>query len=164
MIDYPVLRSAIVSRIKSALGIPVILGDQTGKLPPYPFVTYKMTSPYLETSQHGTEGVEDTEDGIKRTRKKHVEVVFSFTAHSKNSDEAYQKCYEIVEYFDFAGRDSLRESGIVVVGLSNVQSRDVFLTIDYERRVGLDVRFRVIDRSEMLDDYIETAEITNQGG
>ena len=165
MIDYAALRSAIVRPLAAALGIPVILSDQTGQIPPYPFVTYKMTSPYLETSVHGAESVRDAPDGIKVLQEKVVEVVFSFTVHSKDADEAYQLCYALVEYFDFAGRDALRDAGITVVGISNVQNRDVFLTIEYERRVGCDVRFRVVNRSEMtptaeVGDYIETADIT----
>ncbi|ALS27193.1 hypothetical protein IJ21_17920 [Paenibacillus sp. 32O-W] len=167
MIDYAAIRTAIVQRLKSALGISIIMGDQTGQQPAYPFVTYKMTSPYLETSPHGVESVTDISGGIKRSRKKQVELVFSFTAHAKNPDEAYQKCYEIIDYFDFSGRDALRDAGIVVVGVSNAQNRDVFLTIEYERRVGVDVRFRVVDSSEVTEigsGYIEKADIEYQGG
>ena len=168
MIDYAALRSAIVRPLAAALGIPVILSDQTGQIPPYPFVTYKMTSPYLETSVHGAESVTDTGDGLKRTQEKHVEVVFSFTVHSKDPDEAYQRCYALIEHFDFAGRDALRDVGIVVVNVTNVQNRDVFLTIEYERRVGCDVRFRVLNRSELIPDpdagdFIESAEIQYEG-
>jgi hypothetical protein len=118
-----------------------------------------MTSPYLETSVHGAESVKGTADGIMRTQEKHVEIVFSFTVHSRDADDAYQRCYALVEHFDFTGRDALRGAGIVVVSVSNVQNRDVFLTIEYERRVGCDVRFRVVKRSEMDETYIETAEI-----
>lgn len=159
MIDYAAVRSAIVRPLAATLGTPVIMGDQTGEMPPYPFVTYKMTSPYLETSVHGAEGVVETENGIVRTQEKHIEVVFSFTVHSTNADEAYQKCYALVEFFDFTGRTALRDADITVVGVSNVQNRDVFLTIEYERRVGCDVRFRVVSRSEIDEYYIEIAEI-----
>lgn len=163
MIDYATLRSAIVRPLSAALGIPVIMGDQTGEMPPYPFVTYKMTSPYLEASVHGVEGVKGTAEGIKRTQEKHVEVVFSFTVHAKSADEAYQKCYALIEHFDFSGRDTLRDAGIVVVEITNAQNRDVFLTIEYERRVGCDVRFRVVNRSEISSDFIESAEIQYEG-
>ena len=159
VIDYAAIRSAIVRPLSVALGIPVIMGDQTGKMPPYPFVTYKMTSPYLETSVHGTEGVVDVEGGIRRTQEKQVEVVFSFTVHSRDADDAYQRCYALIEFFDFTGRDALRGAGITVVEITNAQNRDVFLTVEYERRVGCDVRFRVVARSEMDEVYIETAEI-----
>jgi len=168
LIDYAALRSAIVRPLAAALGIPVILSDQTGQMPSYPFVTYKMTSPYLETSVHGAESVRDAPDGIKVTQEKVVEVVFSFTVHSKDADEAYQLCYALIEHFDFAGRDALRDVGIVVVNVTNVQNRDVFLTIEYERRVGCDVRFRVLNRSELIPDpdagdFIESAEIQYEG-
>jgi hypothetical protein len=168
MLDYAGIRSSIVRPLAAALGIPVIMGDQTGQIPPYPFITYKMTSPYLETSVHAAESVTDTADGIKRMQDKHVEVVFSFTVHSSDADDAYQRCYALVEYFDFTGRDALRGAGIVVVNVTNVQNRDVFLTIEYERRVGCDVRFRVLNRSELIPDpdagdFIESAEIQYEG-
>jgi len=158
LIDYATLRSAIVQRLKSALGIPVIMGDQTGKMPSYPFVTYKMTSPYL-APVHGVEGVLDVGTGIRRTQEKQVEVVFSFTVHARDADDSYQRCYALIEFFDFTGRDALRGAGITVVEITNAQNRDVFLTIEYERRVGCDVRFRVVARSEMDEQYIEKAEI-----
>lgn len=158
MIDYAAIRSAIVRPLSATLGIPVIMGDQTGEMPPYPFVTYKMTSPYLAPA-HGVESVEQTAFEIKRKQEKHVEIVFSFTVHSADADEAYQRCYALIEFFDFTGRDSLRGTGITVVEVTSVQNRDVFLTVEYERRVGCDVRFRIVARSEMTDTYIETAEI-----
>lgn len=167
MINYAAVRSAIVRPLAAYLGVPIVLSDQTGDTPPYPFVTYNLTSPYLETSAHGSESVTQEGSGIKRAQQKHVELVFSFTAHAKEDSDAYQLCYQIIEYFDFLGRDALRDSGIVVVEMTNAQNRDVFLTIEYERRVGCDVRFRVVSRSEMIPspddgDYIETAKI--EGG
>lgn len=158
MIDYAAVRSAIVRSLAAALGIPVIMGDQTGEMPPYPFVTYKMTSPHLAPA-HGVESVENVDRGIRRTQEKQVEIVFSFTVHSANADEAYQRCYALIEYFDFAGRDTLRGAGITVVEVTNAQNRDVFLTVEYERRVGCDMRFRVVARSEMDEQFIENAEI-----
>lgn len=159
MLDYAAIRSAIIRPLGEALGIPVIMGDQTGEVPPYPFATYKMTSPYLETSVHGAEGIVETEDGIKRTQEKHIEVVFSFTVHAKDADDAYQHCYALIEHFEITGRLDLRDAGITVVEVTSVQNRDVFLTIEYERRVGCDVRFRVVSRSEIDEYYIEIAEI-----
>jgi len=158
VIDYAAIRSAIVRPLSVALGIPVIMGDQTGKMPPYPFVTYKMTSPYLAPA-HGVEDVENVDGGIRRTQEKQVEVVFSFTVHSRDADDAYQRCYALIEYFDFTGRDTLRGAGITVVEITNAQNRDVFLTVEYERRVGCDVRFRVVARSEMDEQFIEKTEI-----
>jgi len=117
---------------------------------------------------HGAESVRDAPDGIKVTQEKVVEVVFSFTVHSKDADDAYQRCYALIEFFDFTGRDALRDVGIIVVNVTNVQNRDVFLTIEYERRVGCDVRFRVLNRSELIPDpdagdFIESAEIQYEG-
>jgi hypothetical protein len=85
--------------------------------------------------------------------------VFSFTVHSRDADDAYQRCYALIEHFDFRARNALRDAGVVVVGVSGVQNRDVFLTIEYERRVGCDVRFRIVARFETTDTFIETAEI-----
>lgn len=134
------------------------MGDQTGDMPEYPFVTYKLISPYLETGG-GNDGVAAAHDGVLLTREKSIEQVFSFTAHDLDADVAYQTCFNTIDYFDFVGRDPLREEGIVVVGFSNVQNRDTFLTIDYERRVGVDVRIRVLDQSQMQYDSIDKAEI-----
>lgn len=158
MLDYNHIRTSIVSRLNRHLGMLVILENQTGQTPLYPFVTYKLISPYLPSGQ-GNYGVEPAPDGVELAKQRDIEQVFSFTVHDTDSDRAYQACFNIIEYFDFLGRDTLREQGIVVVEMTNVQSRDTFLTIEYERRVGVDVRIRVVDQSNMQVDAIEKAEI-----
>lgn len=97
------------------------------------------------------------------TKETHVEMVVSVTVHDKDPDRAYGACFDAISLFDFKGRDELRDAGVIVVGITNAQIRDTFLTIDYERRVGFDVRIRVTSLDEMTIDYIETAEIQCEG-
>jgi len=164
LLDLPSIRNPIIAGIYAKLHRPVIRTDQGGDIPEYPYVTYSITSPYIDLFSHDIECCFDRDGTFIRQLDKPVECVFSFTAYDENEDDVQALCFGIVEYVTRTGRDDLKDFGIVVVNVSNVQNRSVLLTEHYERRWGVDVRFRVVDRSEMQDNYIETAEITNQGG
>lgn len=134
MIDYEAIKSTIIEHIKTNTGHEVVLQAGNAPQPAYPFCSYTTTSPYLPVS-HGEVGLDIVED---------VEMVFSLTWHSQNATEAQELAHQTAMLFKMRNeRQTLGDSGITVVRLEGFQNRDTFLTIDSERRVGLDVRFRI---------------------
>lgn len=112
---------------------PLIERSSIGDMPDYPFCTYQITSPYIPI----TSDVVDNEQ---------FELVVSFTWHGQSALDMLDLAMKTNKYFRSAeGTETLKEKNIVVSQVSNYGSRDNFITIDYERSSGLDVRFRVSD-------------------
>lgn len=149
MIQYDRIKSVIVDHIQQGTGHPVILQAQTGPQPEYPFATYTVTSPYLPVSE-AEEGDALVED---------VELVYSFTWHSKDATEAQSLAHQTAMLFKLRSyRMRLGFYGLAVVRVEPFQNRDTFLTIENERRVGFDVRFRIRNKDAAPFDTIESVQ------
>lgn len=134
MIDYEAIKRTVIGHIKTNTGHEVVLQAGNAPQPEYPFCSYTVTSPYLPVSK--------AEDGD--TYVEDVEMVFSLTWHSRNATEAQNLAHQTAMLFKMrAHRQRLGDAGLTIVRLEGFQNRDTFLTIDNERRVGLDVRFRI---------------------
>lgn len=134
MIDYEAIKRTVIGHIKTNTGHEVVLQAGNAPQPEYPFCSYTVTSPYLPVSK-AEEGDTYVED---------VEMVFSLTWHSRNATEAQNLAHQTAMLFKMrAHRQRLGDAGLTIVRLEGFQNRDTFLTIDNERRVGLDVRFRI---------------------
>lgn len=134
MIDYEAIKRTIIGHIKSNTGHEVVLQASNAPQPAYPFCSYTITSPYLPVSnaEVGANIVED------------VEMVFSLTWHSQSATEAQGLAHQTAMLFKMRyAVQMLGDANISVVRLEGFQNRDTFLTIDSERRVGLDVRIRI---------------------
>ncbi|MDF2657765.1 MAG: hypothetical protein K0Q94_556 [Paenibacillus sp.] len=167
MLELATIRNTVIDGLYAKLSRPVIRSDSDGDVPEYPYVAYSITSPYIDSYGHDAERWFNVPGGIGVERIKHIECAFSFSAYAEDEDDAQTLCLKIIEHFMREARDDLRDAGVVVVNISGVQNRSVLLVEHYERRWGVDVRFRVVDRSENIDatgGYIESAEITNEGG
>ena len=65
-----------------------------------------------------------------------------------------------IQYFRNDGVLALKDKGSVIVEISNVQARDNFITIDYDRRYGFDVRIRLADEEiRETEDIIEKVNL-----
>lgn len=163
MLDSKGIRNTIVRLLHEGLNIAVVPQDMDGAMPAYPFITYTATSPYIGLGGRDIERV--TLDGavasLERTNS--VELVYSFTVYSNGLDEATDVCMGIIEFFNRTARETLSDSGIVVVSMGDAQNRSLFLGDHYERRWGCDIRFRAVDYTKSATDYIETAEIEQEG-
>lgn len=94
-----------------------------------------------------------------------VEFVISFTWHSQDATEVQELCHDTAMLFKLRKHiQKLSDAGIAVVRIEGIQNRDVFLSVDNERRYGLDIRFRTRVIEEQGGDYIETVETPSQGG
>lgn len=149
MISHADIRNKLVSGLHKFMDMLVVQQSSIGDQPEYPFITYTVTSPYLQLGQ--PERYTQEIDGSIVTRsKEHYEQVYSFTIASKDEDEAMDKCLQAIQYFKFYGTQDLADQNIVIVKISSISARDNMITIDYERRYGFDVRIRVAYEETML--------------
>ena len=153
MKKHEIVRNALIKGLYDYMNMLVIQSSTIGDMPKYPFITYTVTSPYLRlgVDEEYTEQVNDT---IQNRHVLHYERVFSFTIVAKDEDVAMDKCMQAMRYFRNDGVLELKDKGIAIVEISNVTARDNFITIDYDRRYGFDVRIRLAD-----EEVRETADI-----
>ena len=148
--DYENIKRTIISHIRDNTGHLVILQASNDEQPAYPFCAYTLTSPYLPkaTAEIGGQLIED------------IELVFSFTWHSKNATEVQTLSHKTAMLFKLAQhRQTLGDQDITFVKIEGIQSRDTFLSVDNERRYGLDIRFRVRHVEGSDGENIESVEI-----
>ena len=150
MIDYENLRVTVVKGLKKYLGCPVIHSNQNAEPPPYPYVSYTVTT--LMTANHGTYGVYS--DGKAR---KPVNCVWSITAQSDNSVESVTLANKARTWLDYFGAVYLNDNNVIVQSVGNVTNRDNVLTADYEYKNGFDCTFWTFDEIDLPDNgTIET--------
>ena len=150
---HEIVRNALIKGLHDYMNLLVIQSSTIGDMPKYPFVTYTVTSPYLRLGQN-EEYTEEVNNTYQNRHVLHYERVFSFTIVSKDEDEAMDLCVKAIRYFSNDGVLELKDKNIVIVEITNVAARDNFITIDYDRRYGFDVRIRLAD-----EEVRETEEI-----
>ena len=150
---HEIVRNALIKGLHDYMNLLVIQSSTIGDMPKYPFVTYTVTSPYLRLGQN-EEYTEEVNSTYQNRHVLHYERVFSFTIVSKDEDEAMDLCVKAIRYFSNDGVLELKDKNIVIVEITNVAARDNFITIDYDRRYGFDVRIRLAD-----EEVRETADI-----
>lgn len=140
--DYRVFIDKIALLLKANFGLTLIESYSSGEQPEHPFVTYTITSPYISVSQ---DVIEDET----------FEMVVSFSTHTKSTLDALNTSGSINKWFrSDVTRLTLAKDKVVVVKVTNSGSRDNFVSVEYERLAGFDVRFRVMDQyvGEAIED------------
>lgn len=155
-VKHEIVRNALVKGLHDYMNMLVIQSSTIGDMPRYPFISYTVTSPYLRLGQD--EEYTTQENSTYQNRHVlHYERVFSFTIVAKDEDTAMNTCMKAIRYFRNDGVLELKDKGIAIVEISNVTARDNFITIDYDRRYGFDVRIRLAD-----EEVRETTDIIEQ--
>ena len=131
MIDLAYIRSKIVKGLKEELNIPIIRANQTGAAPPYPYMSYTITS--LIDDKKGTWG--EYTDGIHR---KPATQTWSVTVQSDKVDEAMALCIQARDWLDHTGNVYLKDNKIIIQSVGIVNNRDNLISIEYENRYGFD--------------------------
>lgn len=90
-----------------------------------------------------------------------TEMVFSITCNASTIEDAEDYTQKARAYFLGRGHLELSDNNITVVDVLAATNRDVFLTVNYERRVGFDVRLRVRGQESFEMEVIETVTINN---
>lgn len=160
MINLRANEIVIVENLKKYLttdGRPceVIRQNQVAEAPPYPYVSYTLTTPV--SSDQGTYC--EAEDG---TLYKNVLQTWSFTVQSDDQDEAMTLALKAYAFFSSVGVTLLADNKIMVSRVRDVTTRDNLITIQYEYRNGLDVTFcllySITPDAQLSDDVIETID------
>lgn len=149
--DYTTVTSALIKAIKDSTGYPLIAGNSSGEQPPYPFCTFTFTSPEIE--------IERFYEGAL------FEIVVSLTWHDTSQIGVLNLAKKSENYFrSTRGKKTLSDNGIAIADILNSSSRDNFISIDYERTAGFDLRLRV--RDTFVDDVesIQGFKINNNNG
>lgn len=123
--------------LETFLGIPVIQAEGLGKQPPYPFIAIKFT-----LFGQGVGQVSEKLEGTNKVITQALESVISVTCYAERIEDAHNKTNQARNYFLGQGHYELSDHNITVVDVMPANNRDVFLTTDYERRAGFDVRLR----------------------
>ncbi len=156
MVDIKHIRTVLAKGLKEYVQCLVVRGNQTGKMPDYPYLGYNITTP---TSQNkGTYGI--YEDG---TARKPVGLTISITSHSDDYDEAVAIASKAREWLDYVGTIYLKDNGIDIQSVGAVSDRSNLITSEYEYSQGFDCfisTFDVIENAEQAGEgEIETATI-----
>ncbi|TQR21799.1 LIC_12616 family protein [Psychrobacillus vulpis] len=154
MINYDDIWIPLQNGLSSYTGIHVIQAEGTGKQPSYPFFSIKKTTNGASVGQI----TESITDNIK-TIEQDTEMIFSITCNAATIEDADNYANKARAYFLGKGHIDLSDENITVVDVLNATNRDVFLTIDYERRCGFDLRLRVRGRESFEIDVIEKVTI-----
>ena len=150
MIDYGNLRTTVVTGLKKYLDCLVIRNNQNAEPPPYPYVSYTITT--LMTANNGTYG--EYEDGKAR---KPVTCIWSVTVQSDDDIECVTLVNKAREWFDYAGTVYLNDNNVIVQSVGAITNRDNVLTVDYEYKKGFDVVFWLFDEVDIPNnEAIET--------
>lgn len=153
MIDYDNLRTTVVTGLKKYLNCLVIRSNQNAEPPPYPYVSYTVTTPM--TANNGTYG--EYEDGKAR---KPVACIWSITVQSDDDLECVTLVNKAREWLDYVGTVYLNDNNVIVQSVGVITNRDNVLTVEYEYRKGFDVVFWLFDEVDIPNkETIETLTI-----
>lgn len=99
---------------------------------------------------------------ILETMQLDSKFIISFNAYSNSSLESLSKVMQLWDFFKHKGRDELRNNNIVVVNLSNIQDRTIYIVDSYEYRQGFDVELRILHNIEKRIETIETYKVEGE--
>lgn len=154
MIDFDAIRKTVVKGLKDYLNIPVIRSNQAGEVPPYPYLSYTITTAL--SANNGTWG--KYEDGIDR---KPVTQTWSLTVQSDDMREAMELTIKAHEWLEHVGRAYLNDNGVIVQSITGISNRDNMLTVEYEYRNGFDMVLWLLSEAEdtvTVTGYVEGVE------
>lgn len=138
----------------------VVRQNQVPEVPPYPYVSYAVTT--VVNAMSGT--YSEAEDG---TKYRTIYQTWSFTAQSDDQEESVMLAMKMFDFFTAVGVTLLSDNGITISRVRDVTTRDNLLSIEYEYRNGLDVTFGLLylvapASEEYSAGVIESIELSNK--
>lgn len=134
------------------------MGDTTGDVPEFPYTSMKFTLSGAEVGLPSNE-VQELSDKFVMDTEQDMEFTISFTCHGDTNENSFNLAMRAKEYFNGLGTLQLSEYNIAIIETTPVSNRDVYLTIEYERRYGFDLRIRVRAKSNYSVDIIDSVEL-----
>ena len=178
---YKRVQNDIIKALADYMSMNIAHTNSSAERPPYPFLTYNITSPHLPhqvIDNFEKELVDSEEEGfdedIEYASVTQPSLVLSINSHDtedastveteggnmimEQDNGAYEKAKEVWDWFNLVGRDHLRQAGFTVVEAGNIEDRDVLHELNYERRKGFDVTLRYLDTVKITTETIESVE------
>ena len=128
----------IVKQLEGYTGCTMVLSNQSGPVPEYPYLSYGLR------------------DGIYMQP---MQQTWSITAHGEDSRKCQRLGMRVYDFFARAGRQLLFSRNIAVASFSDLTDRDTYLTIQQEYRCGMDVTFRMLHQLEVAEGSISQVEV-----
>ena len=130
--DYTVITSSLIKAVHTLTGYLCGEANGTADQPDYPFATFTITTPKITIQQDGDNAP--------------FELTVSLTWHDESSLSVLNLAKKCESFFkSTAGRALFAEKGVVIVDVHGFDRRDNFISIEYERMAGFDIRLRVVD-------------------
>ena len=157
MINHRANEIVIIDGLEAYLGTvdrpcKAVRQNQIAQQPPYPYVSYTVTTPLSE--MRGT--YSKAEDGTLYQSQRQT---WSFTVQSDDMDEALELGMKLYDFFTAAGLLLLHDENIAVIRVTNLTARDNLISIQYEYRVGLDVTFNLLNIIAPFNQVIESVKL-----
>lgn len=148
--EFTEVRNVIVEQLEQHLGCPVIASESLNQNE-YPCCYYSVITPRASTHSFGLNKVQKEGDGFIISRSERVAATLSFTLCSQDrntkdgfvfgEDEALSLAEKAHGFFLLNAHNIGTEHGdIVMNNVGPVAKRTSFVTDDYVRRYGFDVR------------------------
>lgn len=138
----------LTTKLKQVLHCEIVKSNQIHKKPPYPYVSFTITTPVR--AEEGTYC--EAEDG---TRYRDLLQTWSITVQSNKDNEANELAMKAFDWLQVQGDLYLKDNNIVVADISDITNRDNMISIDYEYRYGFDVTFRMVHEIAMTQEEQE---------
>lgn len=167
--NYTDIRNTIVAGMYQDLGTIPVPTDTNAPKPDYPFLSYKFTTlfrPDANTKVKTREFVPSNNDrfeyDVEHTLKQQPQMIISFSSYSLDDGESADLANKARKWFELAGRQYLKDNGIVVIEVTNIQDRTIQIVDNFEVRFGFDVRIRVYDETKTRTETIEKVNIKEE--
>lgn len=129
--DYGNFIKQFIKGFSEDLGVKLIPDASNAKIPEYPFVTYSFIDNHVDI-------------GRSEELQPQFDIVLQFITHSNHIEESLSTANKLSMWLkDNEVQYSLSEQGINVMRIYDQTVLNNFMTIDTERRVNFEVRFRV---------------------
>ena len=132
--DYAKLMAVIKKGIKEQTGVTCIEANSTGKMPPYPFFTWDFVSAHQDI------GFTDNVD------EEVFEASIMFEAHTQKTTEALNLASQLRKLFETNYFDTLSaDNSFYVIDTGNITDTNNAISLQIERRAGVQVNLRIKD-------------------
>ncbi|MGG3450186.1 phage neck terminator protein [Domibacillus aminovorans] len=155
---------AMIEVLSVHAGVLIVKADQQGaKQPPLPYGQYKVTSPHIKGRGRGnvTQYTEGESVYERLTTQPLMSISFSFF----HVDEDLSRELAVLAHgwFQFAGALYFIDEGTAVHRLGNVENRTTHIVNHYEYKHGFDVQVRSKHHIDREMEWIEKANIQQEG-
>jgi len=159
-----------IAQWNTTSGVTILRADQSVKMPSYPYATYKELSTNVEpwVSNIKTRSYNPTDKIVTITENETSETTISVNVFSDKHAEAKQKI-EILRFALKTNAVNKKASDLnmsIILNITNVQDRTIFLESNYEYRFGFDFILRAttpqVETFNSIEEINGTITTTNE--